>query len=604
MPRWRGYSCHTATKFGKYVLRGVAGKGGMAVVHVAFDPERRLPVALKLLQSAPGENLERRRVRLVREANALAMISHKNVVRVYEAGELSGQLFLSMELVQGPTLGAWLQARRRPWTDVLAMLIGAGDGLTAAHARGLVHRDFKPANVLIADGRVPKLSDFGLVRAGDERDAKGALAVAVTRTSAVIGTPRYMAPEQHQNVVAGPAADQFAFCAVAFEALYNRTPFRVADDEDLPAEIAYAMEVIAGRAVDPPKATPVPAAIGRAIKRGLAADPNDRHASVADLVAIFKRHLRRSKIVSRTLTMGLGAGLAAGLGGLYITNDQGSSRARIAEACRVTLATPSNAVLDPYYASLVDARSLACERNEFVNLGCIDANAGRVAALDTADLPQVARAVLAAMLPAANDCDSVEYQTWHGWVLASQPARDPPLHSSDDVPRLLEAAALVALAQGDANATERRLRRAATLTSQPQSAATLLAIRAQVLVALKKPGDAAAALTRALAHTQTPQLFVERGWIRLELDLARGDFEKARAAEPAVASLAYLGLGLVAHRSGDSDAANRWLKRAEATCEGADERTRTHVAYARARLEGNDAESRRLKALLSPSDSR
>jgi serine/threonine protein kinase len=149
------------------VIERVLGAGGMGLVYAAHDPDLDRRVAIKILRNDAGEEA---RVRLLREARAMAKLSHPNVITVYEVGSSAGVDFVAMELLEGGTLGEWLRAERRPPLEVLRRFRAAGAGLAAAHARGLVHRDFKPANVLLGrDGRVV-VTDFGLAR-GFEHDA-------------------------------------------------------------------------------------------------------------------------------------------------------------------------------------------------------------------------------------------------------------------------------------------------------------------------------------------------------------------------------------------------------------------------------------------------
>ncbi|MBC8073951.1 MAG: protein kinase, partial [Deltaproteobacteria bacterium] len=155
-------------KLGRYVILARVGSGGMGVVFSAYDPELDRKVAIKLLRGSPGgsgpKELAEQRARLLREAQAMAKLSHANVITVHDVGTFDDQVFVAMEFVDGNTLGGWLRERRRPWREVLPMLLAAGRGLAAAHAVNLVHRDFKPDNVLLGkDGRV-LVTDFGLAR--------------------------------------------------------------------------------------------------------------------------------------------------------------------------------------------------------------------------------------------------------------------------------------------------------------------------------------------------------------------------------------------------------------------------------------------------------
>src|SRR5262249_15188620 len=148
---------------GRYVVLGTLGIGGMGVVLLAYDPTLRRNVALKLLRPDDygSERVGVRAARLVREAQAMAQIAHPNVLAVYEVGQVEGQVYVAMEHVHGETLRRWLK-KPRPWREIAANFAGAARGLHAAHRLGLVHRDFKPDNVLVSrDGRV-LVCDFGL----------------------------------------------------------------------------------------------------------------------------------------------------------------------------------------------------------------------------------------------------------------------------------------------------------------------------------------------------------------------------------------------------------------------------------------------------------
>ncbi|HTM20129.1 MAG TPA: serine/threonine-protein kinase, partial [Kofleriaceae bacterium] len=203
-------------RVGRYLIEARLGMGGMGVVYAARDPDLDRRVAIKLLRSGAVEA----GARLLREGKALARLRHPNVVAVHDLGLHRGDVFIAMELVDGTTLRTWWEARRQG--EVLAVLVDAGRGLAAAHAAGLIHRDFKPENVLVGrDGSV-RVTDFGLARldgADGEPDAAlaativaGAVSAGLTRTGAVVGTPAYMAPEQHQGKAIDARTDQFAFC--------------------------------------------------------------------------------------------------------------------------------------------------------------------------------------------------------------------------------------------------------------------------------------------------------------------------------------------------------------------------------------------------------
>ena len=264
-------------RFGRFFVLERLGSGGMGVVIAAYDPDLDRRVAIKVLR--PDGVLARSELReqMIREAQAMARLSHPNVVAVHEVGTVERVFFLVMELVEGGTLADWI-ASPRPWREVVAALCAAGRGLAAAHAHGLVHRDFKPHNVLVGkDGRV-RVTDFGVV------------GVAGTTDEIAAGTPAYMAPEQHVPVPIDARTDQFAFCATLFEALYGRPPFAGATPEELQlAACAGPPPPPSGR-----DARGVPAWIYATIARGLSAEPAARFANMTELVDRLERDPRRA----------------------------------------------------------------------------------------------------------------------------------------------------------------------------------------------------------------------------------------------------------------------------------------------------------------------
>ncbi|MBK9756439.1 MAG: serine/threonine protein kinase [Nannocystis sp.] len=306
------------TVIGRYLVLERLGAGAMGVVYSAFDPELDRKVAIKLLQPDTGGNQASMsrdaRARLVREAQALARLSHPGVVAIHDVGVHGDEVWIAMELVHGRVLRTWLSERRRSWREVLTVMIAAGRGLAAAHAAGLIHRDVKPDNVMIDDeGRV-RVMDFGLARRGASDDpsrpalaSDGAmLAIDVTTAGSLIGTPAYMAPEQFQGEGVGPAADIFAFCVMLWEGLHGARPFAgktLAELRD---------NVLAGRIVAP-HGPAAPRWLRAVLIRGLAVDPGKRWASMAALLAELDRGQAR---VQRRRWLGAGVGvvvLAAGL---------------------------------------------------------------------------------------------------------------------------------------------------------------------------------------------------------------------------------------------------------------------------------------------------
>ena len=268
----------------RYQLLGELGRGGMAVVHAAIDRQLGRRVALKLVR--PDRVDAAGRARLLREAKAMARLQHRNVVQVYDAGSVGDQVFVAMELVDGGSLQRWLVSAPRTWRQVVEVFIGAGHGLAAAHAAGLVHRDFKPDNVLIDAQGVARVADFGLAVAGvDHEDGDGTAAdlPSVTTAGVLIGTPAFMAPEQLDGEPATAASDQFAFCVALHRALHGVAPFPGDTPTALRARIAAAPpeESDAGKAL--------PRWLRSALAQGLAANPAARHASMTALVALLAR---------------------------------------------------------------------------------------------------------------------------------------------------------------------------------------------------------------------------------------------------------------------------------------------------------------------------
>ncbi|WP_158501887.1 tetratricopeptide repeat protein [Vitiosangium sp. GDMCC 1.1324] len=312
-------------KLGRYMILHPVGTGGMGVVYAAYDSHLDRRVALKLLRPdrLPGSGSSADETRLLREAQALAQLSHPHVVSVFDAGKVEGQVFVAMEFVEGGTLGTWLREQKRTPEEILESFVGAGRGLAAAHAAGFVHRDFKPDNVLVGrDGRV-RVTDFGLVRnAGAVPPAASGHelthpAGSLTRTGALLGTPAYMAPEQWRGEPADARSDQFSFCVALYEALYGERPYTVAE--------VSAKDGPPRPPAPPAGVTRVPEWVRRPLLRGLAPEPGSRFPSMGSLL----EELERGKGVSgrRRVGMGLAAGVLglAVVGGVMLRDDPGKA---------------------------------------------------------------------------------------------------------------------------------------------------------------------------------------------------------------------------------------------------------------------------------------
>jgi eukaryotic-like serine/threonine-protein kinase len=302
----------SGTRIGHFAIVAEIGQGGMGTVFSAHDTRLGRRVALKLVTVAgTGGPAAESSQRLQREAQAMAAISHPNVVTVHEVGSFGAEVFVAMELVDGDTLAGWL-AVPRSWSEIVRTFVAAGRGLAAAHDAGLVHRDFKPHNVLVTErGRVC-VTDFGLVQAGpwisaDRPAGEITLddrAMTLSETGQVMGTLRYMPPEQLRGEPTDARADQFAFCVALFEALYRQHPF---------GDGAHAW-VVAARDGTPPARVDTGAAprqIHRAIVRGLAADRQLRFPSMAALLDQLEAGLGRRRRFALAIGGGAIVGLAA-----------------------------------------------------------------------------------------------------------------------------------------------------------------------------------------------------------------------------------------------------------------------------------------------------
>ncbi|MCY1063172.1 serine/threonine-protein kinase [Nannocystis sp. RBIL2] len=306
-------------RIGRFRVLGVLGRGGMGEVYAARDDELDRQVAVKLLHTS-REAGPRARARLIREALLLARLSHPNVVQIHEVGEHDGQVYVAMEFVDGHNLADWLRALPpgpRRWEAVLAVFVAAGRGLQAAHAAGIVHRDFKPANVLVsADGRA-RVLDFGLARfSSDVEDVPTDMSESpgyfadLTATGALLGTPVYMAPELFAGGAASPASDQYAFCVALYQGLYGRWPHEGERLADLVA--AKGSDAI----VTPAERRGVPRWLHAAVVRGLQVAPASRWPSMAALLRELARDRRAA--ARRTVLRVAGAALVgvAGLAGV------------------------------------------------------------------------------------------------------------------------------------------------------------------------------------------------------------------------------------------------------------------------------------------------
>ena len=463
-PRPEGPHFEPGQRIGRFVLLSQVGAGGMGMVFAAFDPELDRRVAIKVLRH-DGRTGDDRRLRLQREAQAMARLSHPNVITVYDVGTVGEDVYIAMEFVDGCTLGQWLAEDRRTVREILEVFVAAGRGLSAAHAAGLVHRDFKPDNVLVdRRGRV-RVMDFGLATASatasdppsagnsaggavsptvsgsglDAVSGAGSTSGAVgrlTRTGARLGTPAYMSPEQHLGTPADARSDQFSFCVALYEGLYGVRPFR---GERV---ATVALQVLQGNVRPFPKRPRVPVHVRRAILRGLSVDPDDRFPSMDALLAELERdpmrRLRRAGLAVGIVVLVGGAAFfgyerraavaaaCSGAGAPAVALWSAERRSAVEDALRGALPAGTEAtvesalsVLDAYLDAWRRARREACEDTRVrrltseavldARMACFDDRLRAVRALlvefEGADRPVALRAVEAVeALPAVADC--------------------------------------------------------------------------------------------------------------------------------------------------------------------------------------------------------
>jgi len=356
------------TAVGRYLVLKKLGEGGMGAVYEAYDPELSRKVALKLLRAAKGGAKAQDQTRLLREAQAMARVSHPNVLAVHDVGTHGERVFLAMELVDGGNLKEWLSERPRSWREVRDAYSSAGRGLAAAHAAGLIHRDFKPANVLVGkDGRI-QVTDFGLARLADGASAEvagdgdsditesthsGAFSEALTKAGSVMGTPMYMSPEQHLGLPADARSDQFSFCAALYLALYRRRPFdpdRLAsaaaqlEGTEAPTRKERVLNRLPFHAInEPPRDVRVPAFLRKAVMRGLSLIPASRYPSMDALLADLSKDPWATR--KRSLAIG-GAALVLAGGGAGIVQVQ-RARAQLCTGAEAELKGVWDAELHP-----------------------------------------------------------------------------------------------------------------------------------------------------------------------------------------------------------------------------------------------------------------
>lgn len=290
-------SFRTATKFGRYTILDRLGAGGMGEVWAAYDPNLDRKIALKLIHpQSDSVRQKHHRARLLREAQALAKLSHPNVVTVYDVDQIDDRLFIAMEFVEGETVAQWVERVSPGWKDILDVYLAAGRGLIAAHERRIIHRDIKPSNIVLGNDQRVRILDFGLAKGLIEEetlddvfpdpeedsslhDVVLSARRTLTKTGPAIGTPGYMALEQlRAGRTAGPAADQFSLAVSLYESLYKQPPFPRS------SILARLQAMEDGEIRSPPENTSVPARVYTVLHKALQPDPSDRYVSMSAFI--------------------------------------------------------------------------------------------------------------------------------------------------------------------------------------------------------------------------------------------------------------------------------------------------------------------------------
>jgi tetratricopeptide (TPR) repeat protein len=614
----------------RYLVISKLGAGAMGVVLAAWDPKLDRKVALKLLADRAGGSSSARE-RLQREAQALAKLGHPNVVGVFDVGAHEGLLFVAMEFVAGLTLGAWMRSvdSPRPWKEVLAVFMPAGRGLAAAHGAGLVHRDFKPDNVMLGDDGRTRVMDFGLARAlGDEAvgerfDGSSTPVDRLTRTGAMMGTPAYMPLEQFRGQGVDARSDQFSFCVALYEALYGERPF-------VGATVAALMAALTDERIrKPPANASVPAWLREVVVRGLARDPDRRWPSMQALLDALANDpvpRRRRRLAAGMLVASLAGGvwwvnqaLQADAGFCKHAEDKLAGvwdedrRAALEQAILGTNLSYAPGTwerveenLDAYAKAWVAAREQACEAShegeqsgELLDLrmACLDerrlhllATVDELTQADATVLPKAVQVVLE--LPGLERCADVEALT-----AEVPPPEDPAVAEQvavlgerlinakvkEAMGRYEEAAALVdgVVTEGARLGYEPLMARAwlrqgSLQDKQGQYDEAVASLRRSLDAALAVgmpvvAADASTLLVGVVGYQQKKHDEAQR-WVELSDPLVR-------AAETDGARANYLGkLGILAESAGKLDEAHDYHQRALAIREQALGRNHPSVA--------------------------
>jgi tetratricopeptide (TPR) repeat protein len=590
----------------RYVILGRLGSGGMGIVYAAHDPELDRRIALKVLRHAGDSEVGAvRRTRLLREAQAMARINHPNVIAVHDVGAVGNRVFVAMELIEGVTLDVWLAQRDRTSAEVVAAFVQAGRGLAAAHAKGLVHRDFKPENALMGTDGGVRVLDFGLAQAEGSpsvdslppdgpvasSDALGSVPPAtssgrlsdpLTRVGALVGTPWYMSPEQLRGKRADARSDQWSLAAALHEGLFGEHPFACPEDLDVQT-LRLRMDAGARREVPPATLARVTPRVRAALSRALAIDPKERFPSVADFISALEPPPSRSRWLVASL---LGAAVLAGAVGVYAV------RARVASKCEAT-ARDLDGVWDPARKGEVASAFTATGRP--FAAAALDAT---IKALDSYATDWLA---MERQVCEATFVRGVQSTELHDLRMQCLSARRTELRAIGDVLARADAdvvarapAASRALSSLDTCANVAALRSPTTLPSDGPARAAVVAVRARVakaraLEAAGRYPDMLIESKGAVTDAQSLAFLPARAEAAAMLGRAQYFTADAKSAEPTLIDAL---VDAEASRD-DWEAAETWsmvleVQTARYEFERADESSR-HAAASIARI-GGDAE--------------
>ena len=438
------------TRVGRFTVLNQVGKGGMGIVYAAYDEELDRKVAIKVLRRRQSPDPVDQ-ARFQREAQAMARISHPNVATIHEVGFANGDLFLAMEFIRGQSLAKWAKGERS-WREVVEVYVQAGEGLAAAHRAGVIHRDLKPQNIMIAKDGTVKVLDFGLARAieddtlesqDDEVRESGPgsiLGEPFTHTGAMLGTPAYMAPEQVRRAAVDARTDQFSFCVAMYEALYGQRPYAAGNVNE------RMVSIFDGAIAPAPQGSTVPAEIRNVLVRGLAWNPANRWPSMDALLGALRARIvpaRRRRLLSGVALGLLGLGIGGGMNLMTspderctgaraelegIWDDERKPRVRDAIVATELVYAPATWTrvergLDDYAEGWVEAHTDACEATSVRHeqseaqmeqrMRCLDRSKRRLRAaidqLQTADATVVEHAVnVVSNLPDPTQCEALD----------------------------------------------------------------------------------------------------------------------------------------------------------------------------------------------------